>query len=418
MRPAIAARTYSIGRGLADPGRVVVDEVALELLDLLVGQDDLGELADPGVDAVHDLVGGDLLLEHRAAGADPLERLRGELHRLAVRGRSGRAVRSSATSRRGRRAQAALRGPTPLRPTRRQGKGTVGAPSMVTKPTLRGGPPPGDVPGGPLPTSEMPSRDQRPAPTPAAGAASTTRQRRALSCDGPKRRPGRRPPGRWKGAAQTLQRGGDGTWRQKRRSFSTPRSSPLSGRPPVLRSPPAVVRLTRMVRRALGSLPPRRQPARRHVVTVSAQNIRRSPGTRLRTRALTASDPTSVTTTRIVDLRDRRDGESRRGGTPAGTGSAGGRSRCRTIAGQRPPGRPGPVDPAPEERDAGDDGGQAEGAEERVSTACAATSRPGRPSARRGRRRRPGRSPRPTARAPVGSRSREPAVPIRVDPRA
>ena len=49
------------------PGRVVVDQVALELLDLLVGQRDLGELADAGVDPVHDLVGRELVVEHRAA---------------------------------------------------------------------------------------------------------------------------------------------------------------------------------------------------------------------------------------------------------------------------------------------------------------------------------------------------------------
>ncbi len=74
------------GGGLADARRVVVDEVALELLDLLVGQHDLRELADPGVDAVHHLVGGDLLLEHRTAGGDPGERVRGELDRGAGAG--------------------------------------------------------------------------------------------------------------------------------------------------------------------------------------------------------------------------------------------------------------------------------------------------------------------------------------------
>ena len=41
MRLAIAARTYSIGRRVADTGGVVVDQVALELLDLLVGEGDL-----------------------------------------------------------------------------------------------------------------------------------------------------------------------------------------------------------------------------------------------------------------------------------------------------------------------------------------------------------------------------------------
>ncbi len=84
--PRHRAADVLLRRGVSDAGRVVVDEVALEVLDLLVGQDDLGELPDPRVDAVHDLVGVDLLLEHRAAGADPLEGLRGELHLLAVPG--------------------------------------------------------------------------------------------------------------------------------------------------------------------------------------------------------------------------------------------------------------------------------------------------------------------------------------------
>ena len=84
--PRHRAADVLLRRRVADAGRVVVDEVALEVLDLLVGQDDLGELPDPRVDAVHDLVGVDLLLEDRAAGADPLERLRRELDLLSVAG--------------------------------------------------------------------------------------------------------------------------------------------------------------------------------------------------------------------------------------------------------------------------------------------------------------------------------------------
>jgi hypothetical protein len=72
------------GGRVADAGGMVVDEVALELLDLLVVEDDLRELADPGVDAVHDLVGGDLLLEHPAALGDALDGVGRELHLLAV----------------------------------------------------------------------------------------------------------------------------------------------------------------------------------------------------------------------------------------------------------------------------------------------------------------------------------------------
>ena len=72
--------------GVADAGRVVVDQEALELADLLVVEHDLRELADPGVGAVHDLVGRELLLEHGPAGADPLERGGVELDGLVVTG--------------------------------------------------------------------------------------------------------------------------------------------------------------------------------------------------------------------------------------------------------------------------------------------------------------------------------------------
>jgi len=54
---------------------VVVDEVPLEVLDLVVVQDHLGELTDAGVHAVHDLVGHDLLFQHGAALDDALHRL-------------------------------------------------------------------------------------------------------------------------------------------------------------------------------------------------------------------------------------------------------------------------------------------------------------------------------------------------------
>ena len=65
---------------------MVVDEEALELLDLLVVEHDLGELADAGVGAVHDLARRDLVFEHRAADLDALEGGRVELDLLAVAG--------------------------------------------------------------------------------------------------------------------------------------------------------------------------------------------------------------------------------------------------------------------------------------------------------------------------------------------
>ena len=65
---------------------MVVDEVALESLDLVVAEHDLGELADAGVGAVHDLARRQLLLEHRPTALDPLQGHRGEFHVLAFAG--------------------------------------------------------------------------------------------------------------------------------------------------------------------------------------------------------------------------------------------------------------------------------------------------------------------------------------------
>ena len=84
MRPAMARAHDLDGRRLADAGRVVVDEVALELLHLLVVEHDLGELADAGVGAVHDLARLDLVLEHGAADPDALHGRRVEFDLLAV----------------------------------------------------------------------------------------------------------------------------------------------------------------------------------------------------------------------------------------------------------------------------------------------------------------------------------------------
>jgi len=74
------------GTRLADAGGVVVDEVPLEIPYLLIVQDDLRELADPGVRPVHDLARLDLAVEHCAAVPDPIERGRVERDRLPVAG--------------------------------------------------------------------------------------------------------------------------------------------------------------------------------------------------------------------------------------------------------------------------------------------------------------------------------------------
>ncbi len=56
-----------LGHGLAVARGVAVDEIALVFLDLVLGQDDIGQLADAGVDPVHDLVLLDLILEQGPA---------------------------------------------------------------------------------------------------------------------------------------------------------------------------------------------------------------------------------------------------------------------------------------------------------------------------------------------------------------
>jgi len=71
-------------RGLADAGGMVVDQVALEVADLVVVEDDLAELADAGVDAVHDLARLDLALDEGAAGLDALQGLGRQRNGLAV----------------------------------------------------------------------------------------------------------------------------------------------------------------------------------------------------------------------------------------------------------------------------------------------------------------------------------------------
>ena len=55
---------------LANPSGMVVDQVALELLHLVIIEHPLGEFANPGVHPVHDLMRLHLLLKHRPARLD------------------------------------------------------------------------------------------------------------------------------------------------------------------------------------------------------------------------------------------------------------------------------------------------------------------------------------------------------------
>ena len=73
-----------LGAGVADPGGVVVDQVTLEIADLVVVENDLRELADPGVDAVHDLARRDPSVEKGPAADDPLAGIGVELDLFAV----------------------------------------------------------------------------------------------------------------------------------------------------------------------------------------------------------------------------------------------------------------------------------------------------------------------------------------------
>ena len=59
-----------LGHGIANPRGMVVDQILLEVLDLLIIEDDLGEFTDSRVDTVHDLTRLDLFFEHGAAFFD------------------------------------------------------------------------------------------------------------------------------------------------------------------------------------------------------------------------------------------------------------------------------------------------------------------------------------------------------------
>jgi hypothetical protein len=77
---------------------VIVDQVPLERFYLFTVQDDLGKLADPRVNAVHDLAGGELFFEHISAAFDALQRLARELDFLPVSGDSHDLFRRQAGS--------------------------------------------------------------------------------------------------------------------------------------------------------------------------------------------------------------------------------------------------------------------------------------------------------------------------------
>ena len=67
-----------LGQRLPVAGGMAVDEIALVFLDLVLGEDDAGQLADAGVDAVHDLSFLDLVFEHGPALFDALPGLGGK----------------------------------------------------------------------------------------------------------------------------------------------------------------------------------------------------------------------------------------------------------------------------------------------------------------------------------------------------
>ena len=63
-------------RRVADPRRMVVYQVSLELLHLCIGQHHFGKLTDAGVDPIHDLMSADLIFEHRPAHTDAFQSVR------------------------------------------------------------------------------------------------------------------------------------------------------------------------------------------------------------------------------------------------------------------------------------------------------------------------------------------------------
>ncbi len=66
------------GQELADPCRVALDEVSLEVAELLARDDDVGELAEARGDAVDDAVLADRAVDDGAGGVDAAGSLFGE----------------------------------------------------------------------------------------------------------------------------------------------------------------------------------------------------------------------------------------------------------------------------------------------------------------------------------------------------
>lgn len=71
---------------IAHADGMAVDHVTLEGFELIVGEADLSELADTGVQAVDDLAGVHLSFEPEAASLDALESRRREGDGFAVKG--------------------------------------------------------------------------------------------------------------------------------------------------------------------------------------------------------------------------------------------------------------------------------------------------------------------------------------------
>ncbi len=84
IRERIAERASEICEGIADSGRVAVDDVFLKLLRLLGREDRLRQLADAGRDAVHHGPLADFALDELAAVRDPVQGSLGQLDRFAL----------------------------------------------------------------------------------------------------------------------------------------------------------------------------------------------------------------------------------------------------------------------------------------------------------------------------------------------
>ena len=69
---------------LTDSGGVIVDQVALELPDLVIIKHDLGKLANPGIDAIHNLASAETLFDEAPTTLDTGDRIWVERYLLAA----------------------------------------------------------------------------------------------------------------------------------------------------------------------------------------------------------------------------------------------------------------------------------------------------------------------------------------------